>query len=91
MRTLKVTDQLAPKYHGAGYALAAITGGQLIEIRYVMDVAPSAIAEQLHGPHAAFFVRQWLGTADAEPVVRELQALGEVSVGMLSGWEFTEL
>ena len=56
-----------------------------------MDVAPSAIADQLHGPHAAFFVRQWLGTAHAEPVVRELQALGEVSVGMLSGWEFTEL
>jgi len=46
MRTLKVTDQLAPKYHGAGYALAAITGGQLIDIRYVMDVAPSAIAER---------------------------------------------
>lgn len=91
MRTLKVTDQLAPKYRGAGFALAAITGGQLIDIRYVRDVAPAVIADQLDGSHAEFFVRQWINSAEAAPVVRELQALGEVSVGMLSAWEFTEL
>jgi len=91
MRVIKVPAQLAPKYRGTGYALAAITGGQLIDFRYVHDVAPATVADALDGPHAAFFVRNWIGTVEAEPILRELQVLGEVSVGMLSAWEFIEL
>lgn len=41
--------------------------------------------------HAAFFARQWLATAEAGRVVRELQALGDVIVGMCSAWEITEI
>jgi len=85
MRTLKVTDQLAPKYHGAGYALAAITGGQLIDGRGTVCNRGSAAWTTCSVFCAA------VAWHCAEPVVLELQALGEVSVGMLSGWEFTEL
>jgi len=93
MKVHKITDDLASQYHGAGLALAAIMGGKVVALRYVADVAPEQVADAVAegGAHAAFFVRQWLGTAEAAPVVRELQALGEVSVGMCSAWEFCEL
>lgn len=92
VKTYKITDSMAAQYHGAGWALAAVTGGQVVALRYIRDVAPDQIADAVAegGAHAAFFVRQWLDTSDAAPVVRELQALGQVSVGMCSCWEFVE-
>lgn len=93
MRVFKVTDALAPKYRGTGYALAAIAGGQLVDIRYLRDFGQFEIIDQIEdsGPHAGFFFKQWLNTSDAAPTVRELQAIGEVSAGILSAWEFCEL
>ena len=93
MHTYPIPEALASQYQGAGWALAAIAGGQPVALRYIADVAPDEVADAVAegGQHAAFFVRQWLGTAQAAPVVRELQALGEVSVGMCSSWEFVEL
>lgn len=93
MNVYKIPDSLAEQYRGAGHALAAIAGDQVVALRYIDDVAPEAVAEQIAdgGPHAAFFVRQWLSTAEAAHTVRELQALGSVSVGMCSAWEFVEL
>lgn len=92
MNVYKITDALASQYHGSGWALAAITGDQVVALRYIADVVPDQIADAVAegGQHAAFFVRQWLATAQAGPVVRELQALGQVSVGMCSCWEFVE-
>lgn len=93
MNVYPIPDATASQYHGAGWALAAITGGQVVALRYIRDVA-EAISDQIDeagGSHAGFFVRQWLQTDEAGPVVRELQALGEVSVGMCSCWEFVEL
>jgi hypothetical protein len=92
-RVFPVPDSLEKAYHGAGWALAAVTGGRLAALRYIEDVAPK-IAEAIDaadGAHAGFFVRQWLDPAEAGAVVRELSALGEVSIGMCSSWEFTEL
>lgn len=91
MTVYPIPETLAAQYHGAGYALAAITGGQVTALRYVADVAGPPLEDVASGPHAAFFVRQWLGTAEAAPVVRELQVLGDVHVGMCSSWEFVEL
>lgn len=92
MIAYKIPDTLASQYHGAGWALAAITGDQVTALRYLRDVAP-AIADEIDagGAHDAFFVRQWINSQEAGPVVRELQALGQVSVGMCSAWEFCEL
>ena len=93
MNVYKIGDALACEYKGAGYALAAVVSCQVVALRYVQDVAPAVVANAEAGSdsHGAFFVRTWLGTAEAGPVVRELQALGEVSGGMCSGWEFCEL
>lgn len=91
MKTYSIPDTLASVYHGSGWALAAIASGQVVALRYVDDVADVALADQLDGDHAAFFVRQWMQTQEAAPVVRELQALGRVSVGMCSSGEFMEL
>lgn len=93
MNTYPIPESLSGQYHGAGWALAAITGGQVVALRYIRDVA-EAISDQIDeagGSHAGFFVRQWLQTDEAGPIVREMQALGEVSAGMCSCWEFVEL
>ncbi|MFN5349998.1 MAG: hypothetical protein ACK5A0_10735 [Polaromonas sp.] len=94
MITYKVPEGLAPQYKGAGWALAAITGGQLVKLVYLAD-ASQAFDQMMQQPgadaHGAFFARQVLGLPEIGLVVRELQALGEVSTGMLSAWEFTEL
>lgn len=93
MNTYKINDAVAGQYKGAGWALVAVAGGQVVALRYVADVAGEVVADAIAegGPHARFFVGQWLSTTAAGPVVRELQALGEVSVGMCSSWEFVEL
>lgn len=92
MPTLKIPDTLAGQYHGAGWALAAVTGGQIVALRYINEVASPEVADQIAegGSHARFFVRTWLDTDEAGPVVRELQALGDVTLGMCSCWEFIE-
>lgn len=85
MNTYKVPDSLEHKYHGSGYALAAISGGELASFVYLEDVLedfdPAA-------PHAAFMA---VNDDRLGPTVRELSALGNVSFGMLGSREFTEL
>jgi hypothetical protein len=84
VNVFKVPDSLEAKYTGAGCALAASLNGQLIDIVYVGDVITdfSGNVQDL----AKIIVDARLG-----PTIRRLQALGEVHIGMLGGWEFTEL
>ena len=93
MKIFNITDALAGQYQGAGWALAAIAGQQVVALRYVSDVAPAAVVDSMTdgGEHAASAVRRWLSTSAAAPIVRELQALGQVSVGMCGNREFCEL
>ena len=91
MKAYKISDSIADQYHGYGLALAAIVNGQPVRLIYLRDVVPEGMQEHLESQHGQFFVRQWLQTDAAAPVVRELQALGQVSVGMCSAWEFCEL
>jgi hypothetical protein len=91
MHILKISDSLAGAYHGSGWALGSVANGELVALRYVDDLAPFSVAFQLgdgNGAHADFFIKVWLDTAEAAPVVRGLQALGDVVVGMCSCWEF---
>lgn len=80
MNVFKVPDSLADKYHGTGQAVAATVGGQLVDFVYIEDALPD-----FEGPATAA-----IGDARILPVVRQLQALGEVHFGMLSCWEFCE-
>lgn len=93
-KTYPIPDGLATQYHGAGWALVAVAGGHLVKLVYLADVSP-AFEKMMGNPgadaHGAFFARQALSLPDVGPTIRELQALGEISVGMLSGWEFLEL
>ena len=92
MNVFPVPDQLAGAYHGAGYALAASVGGALVALRYVADVAPELEDALVDGGAAALAaVQRWMASDAAGPAVRELQALGDVHVGMCSSWEFVEL
>lgn len=90
----KVPEGLASQYKGSGWALVAVSGGQLVKLVYLADVSP-AFEQMMQQPgadnHGAFFARQALSLPDVGPTIRELQALGQISVGMLSGWEFVEL
>ncbi|MDR0275947.1 MAG: hypothetical protein LBI48_11540 [Burkholderiaceae bacterium] len=93
-KVFKIPDTLGSAYHGCGWALAASAGGQLVALRYINDIAPGQLIDALEedkGEHAEFFVRQWLQTEESGKAVRELQALGDVHVGMCSCWEFVEL
>lgn len=85
MNTWPVPDSLHDKYHGSGYALAAVSGGSLVSFVYLKDVLPDFDPE---APHAAFMA---VNDDMIGPTVRELSALGAVSFGMLSAYEFTEL
>ena len=93
-KTYPIPENLAPQYHGAGWALVAVAGGQLVKLVYLADVSP-AFEQMMQQPgadnHGAFFARQALSLPDVGPTIRELQALGQISVGMLSSWEFLEL
>jgi len=85
MNVFKVPEALADKYHGSGHALVAVTGGQIVDLAYLEDVLPDLDLEVPGALHAA------LDDARLAPAVRRLQALGQVSFGMLSCWEFVEL
>lgn len=93
MKTYPIPESLASAYHGACYAMAAIAGGQPVVLRYLEDhvdeATQDALAEGGHVARAA--ARRWIASDAAGPVVRDLQALGQVSLGMCSGWEFVEL
>lgn len=92
MKTYPIPEAVAGQYHGAGYALAATAGGQLVALRYLADVAPD-LDEPLAdgGQMARAAVQRWIASDAAGPTVRELQALGDVHAGMCSSWEFCEL
>ncbi len=92
MKTYPIPETLAAQYHGAGYALAATAGGQLVALRYLADVAPDLDEPLAEGGQTArAAVQRWIKSDAAATAVRELQALGQVHVGMCSAWEFCEL
>lgn len=80
-----IPESLADKYHGAGHALAAVAGGQVVSLIYLRDLIP----DYADGSTVALAVA--LDDARLAPAVRELQAMGEVCAGMCSCWEFVVL
>lgn len=83
--TVSGNAALEGKYKGAGYAIGAITGDQLIDFAYLQDILD---VSDIEGPDD---VVPLLDDPRLGPTVRHMQALGDVSVGMLSCYEFVEL
>jgi hypothetical protein len=82
-----IREPLYSKYDGSGYAIAALLGGELVDLRYLRDIDPAFsdlevnfngadIAETTNGPA---FLR----------AVRQMQALGgKVLLGRCGGMKF---
>jgi len=85
MTVHKIPESIAHKYHGSGHALVAVAGGQVVDLVYLDAALPD------FDPDASGALVKALADQRLAPVVRRLQALGQVSMGMLSCWEFVEL
>jgi hypothetical protein len=86
MNVYKIGNNIAEQYHGCGHALAAITNGEVVAIRYLSDIIPEY--DENDGEDA---MKNAIADSCLAPAVREMQALGEMSIGMLSSWEFVEM
>ena len=85
MQVFKIPEEVASKYHGCGYALCSVTGGQVVNLIYLRDVIEEFDDKDAESVLVA------LGDARLTHSVRMLQSTGEVFAGMCSGWEFVVL
>jgi len=86
MTVYPIPKSLADKYQGSGHALAAVTGGQIVGLVYLRNALPDYDEGEGIARQAVALNDDRLG-----PTVRALQALGDVTVGMCSCWEFVVL
>jgi len=84
LNVYRIPAALEAKYDGCGHALAAVAGGELVDLVYIEDVLPDFDSES--DQLASIVTDARLGST-----VRYLSGLGEVSVGLCSCWEFCEL
>lgn len=77
--------KFAGAYKGAGIALAALVDGHPVDLIYLRDLLPG------FEDHAGMDPAPLLSDHRLSPVIRHLEALGQVSVGMVSSWEFCEV
>ena len=82
MNVYPIPDALTNAYHGAGYALAAVKNGALVDLLYLSDLLPDFDPGR---------VRDFIGDYRLSETIRHLDSLGAVSLGMCSCWEFCEL
>ncbi|OZI57684.1 hypothetical protein [Bordetella genomosp. 4] len=82
-----IPESLQDSHDGEEWAIATILGGRVVALRYLADVAPDL---ELIEPA----IKEWLASNPIE--LRELQALGPVSVGVVGvqgfdqRWRLTE-
>ena len=87
MQVFKIPEALERKYHGGGYALCSVTGGQIVDL-----VCIRAVIEEFDDDgEDAKSILAALGDERLAHSVRMLQSTGEVFAGMCSCWEFVVL
>lgn len=92
--TYAIRATLGRAYCGTGWVLAAIVRGQVVHLRYLCQLSPAlaqALDEDLTDSLGTALVRQWLRSDEAQPHIREMQALGDVSAGLCTGRTFCPL
>ena len=82
MNVIAIPEELAGAYQGSGHALAAIREGRIIDLLYLRDLLPDFEPDG---------VETAITDARLAPSIAHLSSLGDVSVGMVSCWEFVEL
>ncbi|QHS35586.1 hypothetical protein GWQ43_05620 [Alcaligenes faecalis] len=88
MQIYPIPESLCDTYDGEEWALAAIHGERVVALRYLSDIAPSAVVDQINGASAEFSIREWLRKSPME--LCQLHALGAVSAGLVSSDGFAE-
>lgn len=88
MKIYPVPEYLSGTNDGDEWALGAVVGERVVALSYLASVGPASVVDQIEGAGAEFAIRQWLRKDPLE--LRELQALGDVSVGIVSASGFTE-
>lgn len=87
MTTYPIPEYLDQIRHGDEWAIAAILLGRVVALLYISNVAPDLV-EHLDTPSAEFVIKRWVQTAPAD--LLELQALGNVSAGIVTADGFEE-
>jgi len=88
MTTYPIPEYLCGTSDGADWALGVIVGERVVALSYLACIGPASVIDQLDGAGAEFAIRQWLHKSPLE--LRELQALGDVSVGVVTTDGFVE-
>jgi len=79
MTTYPIPEYLQDSHDGDEWAIAAILSRRVVALRYIADIAPEIELTEST-------IRQWL---DGGPIeLRELQALGPVSLGVIGSGGF---
>ena len=82
MAIFPIPEALTAAYKGSGHALAAVKGGELVDLLYLRDLLPDFKPGN---------VEDVVNNVRLAPSINHLSSLGDVSVGMCSCWEFCEL
>ena len=87
MAVFKIPESLYNKYHGTGYGLVATVNGEIIDLKYFDDIDPDFYIDSDPEPH----IKKIIMDDRLAETMRYFQALGQVSVGIFSCYEFCEL
>ncbi|WP_094838240.1 hypothetical protein [Bordetella genomosp. 4] len=82
-----IPEYLQDTRDGNEWAIAAILSDRVVGLLHLANVA-SDLVEHLDTPSAEFIVKRWVQTAPAD--LLELQALGNVSAGVITAEGFEE-
>jgi len=88
MATYPIPEYLCGTNDGDEWALGVVVGERVVALSYLASIGPASVIDQLDGAGAEFAIRQWLHKSPLE--LRELQALGDVGVGVVTADGFVE-
>ena len=87
MAVFKIPAFLYDKYRGTGYGLVATVNGEIIDLKYFDDIDPEFYIDS----DAQYHIKKIIMDNRLAETMRYFQALGQVSVGIFSCYEFCEL
>lgn len=87
MANYPIPEYLQDSHDGDEWAIAAILEGRVVALRYISDIAPELLPF-LDTTSAEFVIKRWVQKAPTD--LSELQALGNVSAGIVTAEGFNE-
>ena len=81
MATYPLPESISDTHDDDEWAIAAILNGRVVALHYLADVAPEIVGQNI--PETESAIRERFGQSPRE--VTELQALGKVHAGIVTG------